>query len=149
MDNRWQVATFDELDNHQLYALLRLRQEVFVVEQDCIFHDLDGLDQEAVHMLCWQGSKLLAYQRCLKPGLDFAESALGRIVVSPAGRGLQLGRELVRRGIDHNMQQWPDSAIRIGAQAHLEAFYQSFGFVPLGDEYIEDGIAHVHMIRSA
>jgi ElaA protein len=149
MEYRWQIGTFDELGNHDLYALLRLRQEVFVVEQDCIFRDMDGLDQEAVHMLCWRSSELLAYLRCLKPGLGFAESSLGRIVVSPAGRGLQLGRELLQRGIDHNRQRWPDSAIQIGAQAYLEAFYKSLGFVPVGDEYIEDGIAHLHMIKSA
>jgi len=87
----------------------------------------------------------MAYQRCIPPGVSYAESSLGRIVVAQAGRGLQLGRELVQRGIDYNRSHWPTSNIQIGAQAHLQGFYGSLGFTPLGDEYIEDGIAHVHM----
>jgi ElaA protein len=147
-DLRWQVATFDEIDNRDLYAILRLRQEVFVVEQDCIFPDLDGLDFEATHMMCWRESELLGYQRCLKPGVTSPESSIGRIVTAPQARGIGLGRELVRRGIELNFRQWPDSDIRIGAQARLEKFYEGFGFVRDGDDYMEDGIAHVHMIKS-
>ncbi len=148
-DFRWQIAAFAELNNRELYTLLRLRQEVFVLEQACLYQDMDNLDQEATHMLCWSGQELLAYQRLLEPGLSYTESALGRIVVAPAGRGMQLGRELVQRGIDHNRQQWPSSNIRIGAQAHLIALYTSLGFSVTGDEYIEDGIPHVHMIFEA
>lgn len=146
-DLRWQVATFDEIDNRDLYAILRLRQEVFVVEQDCIFQDLDGLDLEAMHMMCWRESDLLGYQRCLKPGVVYPESSIGRIVTAPQARGKSLGRELVRRGIELNMRQWPDSDIRIGAQARLERFYEGFGFVRDGEDYMEDDIAHVHMIK--
>lgn len=142
---RWQVSAFDALSPRQLYAALRLRQAVFVVEQDCVYQDLDDLDQDSLHLLCWRGGELLATQRCLPPGLSYPESALGRIVVAPAARGLQLGRELVQRGIDHNLAQWPGSGIRIGAQAHLERFYGSLGFVRDGDNYLEDGIPHVHM----
>jgi ElaA protein len=148
MDLRWQVAGFDELERDELYALMRLRQQVFVVEQSCVYLDLDNLDQASMHMLCWRQDELLAYQRCLPPGLTFDESALGRIVVAPAGRGLQLGRELVQRGIDYNAQHWPNDGIQIGAQAHLADFYASLGFVISGDAYIEDGIPHLHMIRS-
>jgi ElaA protein len=148
MDLRWQIAGFDELERDELYALMRLRQQVFVVEQRCAYLDLDNLDQASIHMLCWRQNELLAYQRCLPPGLNFDESALGRIVVAPAGRGLQLGRELVQRGIDYNGQHWPNNDIQIGAQAHLADFYTSLGFVISGDAYIEDGIPHLHMIRS-
>ncbi|MFK8048577.1 MAG: GNAT family N-acetyltransferase [Halioglobus sp.] len=143
----WEISTFDALSNNSLYQAMRLRQAVFVVEQNCIYPDLDGLDQESTHVLCWRDEELLAYQRCLPPGLSYSESSLGRIVVSPAGRGHKLGRELVQRGIDINMKQWPQSNIKIGAQAYLRSFYQSLGFVVLGDEYIEDGIAHIHMLR--
>lgn len=118
-----------------------------MIEQNCIYPDLDGLDQNSTHMLCWQGEDLLAYQRCLPPGLSYPESALGRIVVAPAGRGHNLGRELVQRGIDLNIKQWPHSDIKIGAQGYLKSFYEGLGFVALGEEYIEDGIAHIHMLR--
>jgi len=145
---RWQTLHFSELGGDELYTIMRLRQQVFIVEQDCVYLDLDDLDQESLHMLCWRGEELLAYQRCLPPGLSFAESAIGRIVVAPNGRGLKLGRELVQRGIDNNHQRWPEHDIQIGAQAHLENFYASLGFVTEGKEYIEDGIPHIHMIRS-
>lgn len=101
----WEILPFTELTAHWLYAVLRLRQNVFVVEQRCAYADIDDLDQRAMHMLCKRGNDLLAYQRCLPPGLSHPESALGRIVVSPAMRGQQLGRELVRRGIAYNLSQ--------------------------------------------
>ena len=146
MDYQWQAALFDELTPHELYAFLRLRQEVFSVEQDCIYVDLDGRDQQAIHMMCWDGDQLLCYQRCLPPGVSYPESSLGRIVVATAARGLGLGRELVRRGISHNIQQWPGNGIRINAQAYLGDFYGSLGFRAEGDVYDEDGIPHQQML---
>ncbi len=142
---RWQTVDFNELTTAELYSALRLRQEIFVIEQNCVYLDVDGLDPSAVHILCWRQDQLLAYLRCLKPGLSYIESSLGRIVVSPAARGLNLGRELVERGIAYNQQTWPDSDIRIGAQSYLETFYRNLGFVVEGEPYIEDGISHVHM----
>ena len=144
-DYRWQIAPFENLSIDELYASLYLRQQVFVVEQKCIYQDLDGLDQSSIHILCWQHGELLASLRCLPPGLSYAESSLGRIVVSPSGRGRDLGRELVSKGIAYNLESWPDSGIRIGAQAYLQAFYESLGFIVDGDPYDEDGISHVHM----
>lgn len=141
----WQTLEFDELGNHQLYAMLRLRQEIFVVEQDCVYLDLDGLDQQSAHILCWEGDTLLAGLRCLPPGLSYPQSSLGRIVAAPAARGRNLGRELVERGIAYNLQLWPGSDIRIGAQAYLEKFYTSMGFITDGEPYMEDGIEHIHM----
>ena len=141
----WQTAHFDDFTAHNLYTVMRLRQEVFVLEQNCVYPDLDGLDLSADHILCWEDSELLAYLRCLKPGLCYPQSSIGRIVVAPTARGRDLGRELVTRGIAYNFQQWPDSDIRIGAQRYLEAFYASLGFVTDGEPYIEDGIEHVHM----
>ncbi len=141
----WQIAHFDDFTTRDLYTVMRLRQEVFVVEQNCVYPDLDGLDLSADHILCWEDGDLLAYLRCLKPGLSYPQSSIGRIVVSPTARGRDLGRELVTRGITYNFQQWPDSEIRIGAQRYLETFYCSLGFVTDGEPYIEDGIEHVHM----
>jgi len=145
MSHRWQIASFNDLTNTELYALLRLRQEVFAVEQTSIYLDLDGKDQAAIHMLCWQGDELLAYQRLLPPGLSYAESSMGRIVVNPAARGTRLGRDLVHRGIQHNLEQWPKQGIRISAQAYLQRFYEDLGFTAVGDKYSEDGIPHIQM----
>lgn len=145
MTLHWLNTPFAALDAAQLYALLQLRQEVFVVEQNCAYADLDGLDQQGWHMRCLDGDTVLAYQRCLPPGVSYPESSLGRIVVSPWARGTGLGRNLVQRGIDFNRQQWPQSDIYIGAQAYLEAFYSSLGFVSEGESYLEDGIPHLHM----
>lgn len=146
MTLHWRTAAFGELSPEDLYAILQLRQNVFIIEQDCIYPDLDNLDSASTHMSAWRDDEIVAYQRCLPPGVSYAESSIGRIVVAPAGRGLQLGRELVQRGIDYNLSRWPMSNIQIGAQAHLQGFYGSLGFTPLGDEYIEDGIAHRHML---
>lgn len=145
MAPHWLNTPFAALAAAQLYALLQLRQDVFVVEQNCAYPDLDGLDQHGWHMRCLQGDAVLAYQRCLPPGISYPESSLGRIVVSPQARGTGLGRELVQRGINFNRQQWPESDIYIGAQAYLEAFYGGLGFISEGEPYLEDGILHIHM----
>jgi len=151
MTYQWQTSDFGGLNTLELYAALRLRQQVFVLEQNCAYLDLDNLDQNAVHMMCWRAGDLLAYQRCLAPGANFSESALGRIVVSAPARGRDLGRELVRRGIRHNLERWPNNDIRINAQAYLQAFYAELGFVADGDVFDEDDIPHIQMVypRSA
>lgn len=145
MTTMWRTLQFCALTGEALYALLRLRQQVFVVEQHCVYLDLDNLDQRAIHMLGMRGEELVAYQRCLAPGLSYAESSLGRIVIHPALRNQRLGRELVQRGIEHNLSLWPESGIRINAQAHLQPFYTSLGFTAEGDEYLEDNILHRQM----
>ena len=128
---------------------MRLRQQVFVIEQDCLYEDLDGLDAQAHHLWCYRDQELLAYLRCLPPVNDSAPSKLGRIVTSPNARGTGLGRELVAKGVEYNLAHWPTADIRIGAQAHLEAFYSDFGFVKITDVYDEDGIPHIDMILTA
>jgi ElaA protein len=145
MTLHWQTLAFAELSLDQLYALMRLRQQVFVVEQRCAYLDLDNLDHCAVHMLATQQRELVAYQRCLAPGQTYAESSIGRVVVSPDMRGRQLGRELVQRGIEYNLSQWPQSDICISAQAHLQALYASLGFIAEGTGYLEDNIPHQKM----
>jgi len=146
MSLQWQTSAFPDLTKSELYDLLRLRQEVFVVEQQSIYLDLDGKDQAAMHMLCREGPELVAYQRLLPPGLSYAESAIGRIVVCRRARGRDLGRELVRRGIAHNLALWPDCDIRINAQSYLKKFYLELGFDVASEDYDLDGIPHVEML---
>ena len=142
---KWQVLRFAALDNAELYSLLELRARVFVVEQASAYQDPDGKDQQALHMLGTADGTLLAYQRCLPPGISYPESSLGRIVVAPQARGRRLGAELVARGIEVNQREWPGSDICISAQAHLEPFYSTFGFIAEGEHYAEDGIPHRKM----
>lgn len=145
MSLEWNTLSFAEFNLEELYAVLRLRQEVFVVEQNSAYLDLDGLDQQATHMLCRDEGRLVAYQRCLLPGLKYLESSLGRVLVSRQMRGQQLGRELAQRGVNFNLLHWPGSDICISAQAHLQDFYGSLGFTAEGEEYPEDGIPHRKM----
>ena len=145
---KWQTLAFNELGLDQLYRVLALRQRVFVVEQQCAYLDLDDKDQAAVHILGIDNGSLIAYQRCLPPGSSYPlESSLGRIVVHPDHRGTQLGRALVTLGINYNSDTWPGSDICISAQAHLQRFYASLGFIAEGPEYPEDGIPHRKMRR--
>ena len=148
MTYHWQTCDFGSLSTLELYAALRLRQQIFVLEQNCLYLDLDNLDQVAIHIMCWRDGQLLAYLRCLAPGASFAESAIGRIVVAPEARGRDLGRELVRRGVSYNLQRWPDTNIRINAQSYLEDFYCNLGFAVAGAQYLEDGIPHIQMLYS-
>ena len=149
MDLHWTIANFEELRTHDLYAILRLRQEVFIIEQQSIYLDTDGKDQQSIHMLCADGDTLVAYQRCLPPGVSYPESSLGRIVVAPTRRGGDLGRELVQRGVEYNLDSWPGVDVCISAQSHLQKFYASMDFIAEGDEYDEDGIPHRKMRHPA
>lgn len=141
----WLCQPFGELSGEDVYDILRLRGEVFVVEQACIYLDPDGLDLLAWHWIYREKGQLLAHQRCLPPGSSYQESSIGRVVVAASARGRDLGRELVERGIAFNFQQWPQAAIRIGAQAHLQPLYESLYFQPCSEVYLEDGIAHIEM----
>ena len=150
---RWRALTFEALSGAELYRVLQLRAEVFVVEQNCVFQDLDGLDQQAVHLLGELldndgGTRLLAYTRLLPAGVAFAEASIGRVVTSPAGRGIGLGNTLMRESIETLQRLWGPQPIRIGAQAHLQAYYRQCGFEPHGDLYWEDGIEHIEMLRA-
>jgi ElaA protein len=149
----WQWSSFADLTVRQLYAMLALRQEEFVLEQTCLYPDIDGLDPGAWHLLGWRNAgdrlELAAHLRCLPPGAKYTEMSIGRVVTSPAARGTGLGRELVAQGLEFARMLHPDHAIRIGAQAHLEAFYASFGFVTVSEPYDEDGILHIDMVLSA
>ena len=149
----WQWCAFDELATADLYAVLALRQAVFVIEQACVFPDIDWHDQQACHLLGWQaggaGSErfLAAYLRCLPPGIKFAECAIGRVVTAPAVRGSGIGRLLVAEGLRRAESLYPAQPIRIGAQMHLERFYAGFGFDAASAPYDEDDIMHIEMLR--
>ncbi|MFV0477934.1 MAG: GNAT family N-acetyltransferase [Parahaliea sp.] len=141
----WQLLTFEELNTAALYQLLQLRQAVFIVEQNCPYLDIDGLDIKATHLLGWHNDRLIACLRCLPPGLSYPESSIGRVIIATEARGANSGTQMVQRAITFNRSQWPDSDILIGAQAHLQTFYGRLGFISEGEKYLEDGIDHVHM----
>jgi ElaA protein len=145
----WHCQHFSALESSMLYQLLQLRQSVFVVEQECVYPDLDDLDQGSDHLYALDAAGPVAYARCLPPGLAWEASSIGRIMVKTSLRRLKLGGELTRRAIAHNFAHWPGHPIRIGAQAYLEQFYQQLGFTSEQDPYMEDGILHVHMYLTA
>lgn len=145
----WILKKFDDLTIHELYAILQLRSEVFVIEQNCVYHDPDGKDQVAWHLMGMQNSKLVAYTRILPPGISYADPAIGRVVTSPAARRSGLGRELMLRSIEQCEMLFGKTSITLGAQLYLKKFYESLGFFISSDEYIEDGIPHVAMTRKA
>ncbi|WP_332739030.1 GNAT family N-acetyltransferase [Hydrogenophaga sp.] len=146
----WRCLPFDALHARTLYALLQLRTEVFVMEQNCVFQDMDGADAQCFHLLGeTAGPALVAYARLVPAGLKFTEASIGRVVTLPAARGGGLGHVLVREAVQALHGLWGVQPIRIGAQARLEAFYRQHGFVPDGPIYIEDGIDHIEMVRAA
>ena len=147
----WQECSFAELTNAQLYEVLAQRQQVFILEQQCLYGDIDGLDLGAHHLLGWRTvdgqRQLAAYLRVLAPGAKYAEASLGRVLTTEAARRTGAGRELLARGIAYAERLYPGHRIRIGAQQYLEAFYGSFGFQTVSAPYDEDGIMHIDMLR--
>jgi ElaA protein len=143
----WRFAHFDELTPREVHDLFRLRIEVFVMEQNCPFQDVDGADVDAWHLLGRSGDALHAYCRLLSPGVKFPEASIGRVITSQRARGTGLGKVLMAEALERAGGLWPGQPIRIGAQARLERFYEGFGFRTASDEYIEDGIPHIEMLR--
>lgn len=143
----WKDAPFDELSPADVHDLLRLRQDVFVVEQSCVFHEIDGRDPLATHLLGRRGGRLAAYARVFAPGIVGAEASIGRVVTDPSARGTGLGHALMREALRVAQRIAPDTAVRLAAQHHLERFYAGYGFVAAGDTYVEDGIVHLDMVR--
>jgi ElaA protein len=137
---------FDELSPHELYAILQLRNQVFVVEQNCVFQDADDKDQYCHHVMCIKDHKLLAYARIVPPGISYVETSIGRIVSSPTERGSGIGKTVVQKSITMAYTLYGKVPIRIGAQLYLKKFYESFGFMQVSDIYIEDDIQHIEMI---
>ena len=144
----WRYLAFEELSVAELYAVLQLRAEVFVVEQVCVFQDIDGADAQAMHLVGTLQGVLVAYARCFVAGEKFAEASIGRIVTRSSLRGSGAGHALVEKAIFCLFQRSGAQAIRIGAQAQLASFYGQHGFEKSGSPYMEDGIPHIEMLRS-
>ncbi|PPT95739.1 GNAT family N-acetyltransferase [Xanthomonas arboricola] len=148
----WQCLRFDQLSTTQLYALLRLRSDVFVVEQQCAYPELDGKDSlpGVLHLLGrTDDGALAAYLRVLPPGVRYPEPSIGRVVIAATQRGHGFAHALLQEGVRLVHRQWPASAVQLGAQAHLQAFYAAHGFTPSSAPYLEDGIPHIDMLRRA
>jgi ElaA protein len=143
----WILKPFIELTPEELYSILQLRNEVFVVEQNCPYQDCDNKDLYAWHLMGKKENKLLAYSRLLAPGISYSESSIGRVVSSPATRKTGMGKKLMHESIQQIRNLFQTDTIRIGAQLYLKAFYESFGFVQNGDIYLEDNIPHIIMLR--
>jgi len=146
MQLNWIHKTFNELTAPELYAILQLRNEVFVVEQNCVYQDADDKDQASVHLCGWDNKKLVAYTRIIPPGISYQEASIGRVVTSPAYRETGSGRQLMKESINLTSILYNCSEIKIGAQLYLLDFYQSLGFVQCSPSYLEDGIPHIEMI---
>lgn len=154
----WKCKTFDELTAHELYAILQLRSEVFVVEQNCVYQDMDNKDLHCYHLCGWQRAasssgaplaelpQLFVYTRLVPAGISYDEPSIGRVVTSPKTRGTGAGKELMKKSIQQLHELWGVQPIRIGAQAYLKNFYESLGFEQTSDIYLEDGIPHMEML---
>lgn len=142
------IKTFPELSIQELYAILQLRSAVFVVEQDCVYQDIDGKDQKAMHVLGFKNDNIVAYTRIFKPGDYFEEASIGRVVVAKTERQHKYGYEIMNASIEAIEKQFNETTIKISAQAYLKAFYTNMGFKQMGEEYLEDDIPHIAMIRN-
>lgn len=143
---QWELKAFDQLSLQELYTILTLRTNVFVVEQACPYPELDGKDPNCLHLLGTINGELVAYLRILPAGLRYDEVSIGRVVVKPSHRGKGLGRLMMEQAIHCITNEWKESQIKIGAQAYLEKFYQSLGFKPVSEVYFEDNIPHLDML---
>jgi len=142
------IKTFAQLTTHELHDLLQLRSEVFVVEQDCVYQDIDGKDKKALHVFGMKDGKLVAYTRCFGPGTYFSEAAIGRIVVPADQRKYGYGHLIMEVSMEAIEREYKTKEIKLSAQTHLRKFYESHGFVQIGEGYLEDGIPHIGMTNS-
>lgn len=150
--SQWEVKTFQQLTVQQLYDVLRLRVDVFVVEQQCAYRELDGYDQhpETRHLSGRnEGGELIAYARILPPGISDSEVNLGRFVVKAESRKQGIGHQLIQTALQEISTCWPEMPIKMSAQSHLHRFYAQYGFMQVSDGYLEDGIPHVEMVKDA
>lgn len=149
----WKCKVFSQLDAEEIFEILKLRQEVFIVEQSCVYNDIDELDKRSLHLCGYRAGQvavapeLCLYARLIAPGIKSKEAAIGRVLVKSGFRGAGLGVVLMRQGLTVCAEKFPVSAVRISAQAHLEMFYQSLGFTVISEPYDEDGISHIDMLK--
>jgi ElaA protein len=142
----WTYKHFSSLTTQELYTILSLRNEVFVVEQNCVYLDSDNKDVDAWHLCGWKDDVLVAYVRILAPGVSYEEASIGRVLTNPAFRKHGYGVELMKVAIEKTLQQFEVEQIKIGAQLYLLNFYSSLGFTQTSEEYMEDGIPHIEML---
>jgi ElaA protein len=145
MDLKWKIKRFEALSVTELYDLLQLRSEVFVVEQNCVYQDIDGKDHKALHLIGEDNGQTVAYARVFKPKDYFDEASIGRVVVRETYRDKKLGHILMREAIDAIKTEFGETGITISAQSYLKKFYESHGFLQTGEIYLEDGIPHIQM----
>lgn len=143
----WHIKTFNELTSDELYRILQVRVDIFVVEQNCPYPEVDGKDRNCWHIFAEKNEEILAYTRLLPPGLSYKEAAVGRVLVKKEYRGTGMGRELMTRSVDFLNKTLDEPEIRLQAQEYAENFYGSFGFERISETYLEDDIPHVDMKR--
>ena len=143
----WKIKTFDELSASELYAILKARIDVFVVEQDCPYPDLDNYDQSAIHLWAESESEVLAYCRIFGKGIKYEETSIGRVLTTEKGRGKNIGKQLIGFAVEIIENRFCTTRIRISAQDYLLRFYSGFGFEDTGKKYLEDDIPHTEMLR--
>ncbi len=141
----WTIKSFDELTALELYRILQLRVNVFMLEQNCLYPECDNKDIYAKHLYAMHKDKLIAYARLLPPGISYAETSIGRVIVHQDYRNQRLGITLMAKAIAKLQKDYPNQTIRISAQAHLETFYNRLGFKVESDIYLEDDIPHIEM----
>ena len=144
---QWMLKKFEDLSAIELYKIMQLRNEVFVVEQNCVYQDADNKDISSWQFMGWDNEKLVAFTRLLPPGLAYGQASIGRVVTSPSARGSGIGKELMQRSIKEIKDLFGEVPIKIGAQLYLQKFYTSLGFVQTSEIYLEDGIQHIEMVR--
>ncbi|MCX7548775.1 GNAT family N-acetyltransferase [Xanthomarina sp. F1114] len=142
------TKTFEELSKEEVYQMLQLRAEVFVVEQECAYQDVDGKDDKALHVLGYKDHNLVAYTRIFKPGFYFKEASIGRVVVAKNERENKYGYDIMEASIAAIKDIFNENTIKISAQCYLKSFYNNLGFIETGEEYLEDGIPHMAMIKN-
>ena len=145
---QWKIKSFDDLTVHELYDLLRLRSEIFVVEQNCVYLDLDGKDKVALHLFGEFEGKIVAHARLFKAGITFEKSSIGRVTVDANYRDRKWGHDLMREAIAGIKYHFGESQITIGAQLYLKKLYERHGFIQASEMYLEDDIPHIEMIKS-
>jgi len=147
MSLKIKVKKFSELKLAELYDILQLRSEVFVVEQDCVYQDIDGKDNQALHIIGSKNDKIVAYTRCFKPGFYFDEASIGRVVVKDSERKFGYGHDIMNASDKAIKEHFNTTNIKLSAQQYLIKFYESHGYQTTGDGYLEDGIPHIAMIK--
>ena len=146
MELHWTLKKFDDLTAAELYAIMQLRNEVFVVEQNCVYQDADDKDPKSLHFMGWNSDVLVAYTRIIPQGISYPQASIGRVVTSPRYRSTGAGKELMQLSISNTFKAFNCTQIKIGAQLYLQKFYEALGFVQCSNQYLEDNIPHIEML---